>query len=91
MGKLNQLLPKRQFILIGPGRWGSRGDIKLGVPVTYSDINNTSVLLEVARRKGNGYSKSVQQWRTDSERLTEREWSTATSNLPTYSCAPTAG
>ena len=32
VGRLNKLLPKRQFILIGPGRWGSRGDIKLGVP-----------------------------------------------------------
>ncbi len=30
VGRLNKLLPKRQFILIGPGRWGSRGDIKLG-------------------------------------------------------------
>ncbi len=53
IGKLNALLPKRQFILIGPGRWGSRGDIKLGVKVTYSDINNTAVLAEVARKKGN--------------------------------------
>jgi pyruvate,water dikinase len=52
VGKLNKLLPKRQFILIGPGRWGSRGDIRLGVGVTYSDINNTSVLLEVARQRG---------------------------------------
>ncbi len=49
---LNKLLPKRQFILMGPGRWGSRGDIKLGVSVTYSDINNTSVIIEIARRKG---------------------------------------
>jgi pyruvate,water dikinase len=53
VGRLNKLLPKRQFILIGPGRWGSRGDIKLGVNVTYSDINNTAVLIEVARKKGN--------------------------------------
>ncbi|MBN1769629.1 MAG: nucleotidyltransferase domain-containing protein [Deltaproteobacteria bacterium] len=53
VGKLNKLLPKRQFVLIGPGRWGSRGDIKLGVSVGYSDINNTAVLIEVARRKGN--------------------------------------
>ena len=37
---------------MGPGRWGSRGDIKLGVSVTYADINNTAVLLEIARRKG---------------------------------------
>ena len=53
VSKLNKLLPKRQFILIGPGRWGSRGDIKLGVPVTYSDINNTAVLIEVARQREN--------------------------------------
>ena len=53
VSKLNKLLPKRQFILIGPGRWGSRGDIKLGVNVTYSDINNTAALIEVARKKGN--------------------------------------
>ena len=53
VGRLNKLLPKRQFILIGPGRWGSRGDIKLGVPVTYSDISNTAMLIEIARQKGN--------------------------------------
>ncbi len=53
VGKLNALLPRRQFILIGPGRWGSRGDIKLGVNVTYSDISNTAMLIEVARKKGN--------------------------------------
>ena len=51
VGKLNKLLPKRQFILMGPGRWGSRGDIKLGVNVTYSEINNTAVLIEIARKK----------------------------------------
>jgi predicted nucleotidyltransferase len=38
---------------MGPGRWGSRGDIKLGVNVTYSDINNTAVLIEIAKKKGN--------------------------------------
>ena len=53
VGRLNKLLPKRQFILIGPGRWGSRGDIRLGVPVTYSDINNSAMLIEVSRQKGN--------------------------------------
>jgi len=53
VGKLNKILPKRQFILMGPGRWGSRGDIKLGVGVTYSDINNTAVLIEIARKSGN--------------------------------------
>jgi hypothetical protein len=53
VGKLNKILPKRQFILMGPGRWGSRGDIKLGVNVTYSDINNSAALIEIARKKGN--------------------------------------
>lgn len=48
---LNQLLPKRQFILMGPGRWGSRGDIRLGVSVSYSDINNTAMLIEVAQKQ----------------------------------------
>jgi len=52
VSRLNKLLPKQQFVLIGPGRWGSRGDIKLGVNVTYSDINNTAALIEVARQKG---------------------------------------
>jgi predicted nucleotidyltransferase len=53
VGFLNKLLPRRKFVLMGPGRWGSRGDIKLGVRVTYSDINNTSALIEIARKKGN--------------------------------------
>ncbi len=52
VGRLNTVLPRRNFVLIGPGRWGSRGDIHLGVPVTYADINNTSLLCEVARQKG---------------------------------------
>lgn len=52
VSKLNRMLPKKKFILIGPGRWGSKGDIKLGVPVNYSDINNTSALIEYARKNG---------------------------------------
>lgn len=48
VSRLNQVLPKRQFILMGPSRWGSRGDIRLGVSVTYSDINNTAMLIEIA-------------------------------------------
>ncbi len=51
---LNNKLPSRKFILIGPGRWGSRGDIKLGVQVTYSDIFNTAMLIELAYSK-DGY------------------------------------
>jgi hypothetical protein len=51
ISRLNQRLPKRRFILMGPGRWGSRGDIRLGVSVTYSDINNTAMIIEIARRQ----------------------------------------
>ncbi len=52
VGAINRELPPRTFILIGPGRWGSRGDIRLGVPVTYADICHATMLLEVARQKG---------------------------------------
>ena len=52
VGLLNKKLPKRRFILMGPGRWGSRGDIRLGVPIQYNDINNTCLLIEIARKKG---------------------------------------
>jgi predicted nucleotidyltransferase len=52
VGRLNEILPKRQFALMGPGRWGSRGDLKLGVNVTYADICNTALLVEVAYGKG---------------------------------------
>ncbi|MCB2206623.1 nucleotidyltransferase domain-containing protein [bacterium] len=58
VGKLNKLLPKRQFVLMGPGRWGSRGDIKLGVSVSYSEINNTALLVELAREQG-GYTPDL--------------------------------
>jgi hypothetical protein len=52
IGFLNRALPARQFALMGPGRWGSRGDIRLGVPVTYADICHTALLVEIARKKG---------------------------------------
>ncbi len=54
VGRLNRLLPKRGFALMGPGRWGSRGDVRLGVPVGYADISNAAVLIEMARARG-GY------------------------------------
>jgi len=54
ISRLNHLLPSRSFILAGPGRWGSRGDIKLGVQVAYSDINKTAMLMELAYSK-DGY------------------------------------
>jgi hypothetical protein len=52
VGAINRTLPEKRFILMGPGRWGSRGDIRLGVPVTYADICRTSMLVEIARKKG---------------------------------------
>jgi hypothetical protein len=52
VGKLNKLLPRRRFVLMGPGRWGSRGDIRLGVNVGYADINNTALLMEIAQPHG---------------------------------------
>ncbi|MDD3269558.1 MAG: PEP/pyruvate-binding domain-containing protein [Syntrophomonadaceae bacterium] len=53
VGMLNMMLPRQQFVLMGPGRWGSRGDIKMGVQVSYADISNTAALIEIARQKSN--------------------------------------
>jgi hypothetical protein len=47
IGRLNKRLEDENFILMGPGRWGS-ANIELGVHVTYSDIYNTKVLIEMA-------------------------------------------
>jgi hypothetical protein len=49
--RLNQKLEGHRFILMGPGRWGTR-DLRLGVRVGYSDINNTRLLVEIARKQG---------------------------------------
>ena len=51
VGKLNQELMGKNFILMGPGRWGSN-NIQLGIPVQYSEISNTKALIEIAYRKG---------------------------------------
>lgn len=51
VGLLGDLLPGRHYILMGPGRWGSRGDLKLGVRVTYSDISSSAALIEIAKKK----------------------------------------
>ena len=58
VSELNKKLPAKKFILAGPGRWGSRGDIKLGIQVTYSDIFNTSMLIELAYKK-DGYTPEL--------------------------------
>jgi hypothetical protein len=47
IGRLNKVLEGHDFILIGPGRWGT-SNVQLGVPVTYADIYNARALVEVA-------------------------------------------
>jgi hypothetical protein len=51
VGKLNQVLEKKRFILMGPGRWGSANP-SLGVKVTYADIFNTAMLIEIGLSDG---------------------------------------
>ena len=46
VSRLNKRLEGEPFILMGPGRWGSE-NLELGVRVTYADIYNTSVLIEL--------------------------------------------
>ena len=47
VGRLNKRLEGRRFILIGPGRWGT-ANVDLGVHVTYADIYNARMLVEVS-------------------------------------------
>jgi hypothetical protein len=47
IGRLNKKLEGETFILMGPGRWGS-SNIDLGVKVSYADIYNTRMLVEIA-------------------------------------------
>jgi hypothetical protein len=55
VGRLNRQITSRQStptLLIGPGRWGTTMP-SLGVSVTFSEINNMTVLAEVAYEGGN--------------------------------------
>jgi hypothetical protein len=47
VGRLNKKLEAHRYILIGPGRWGS-SNIDLGVKVSYADVYNTLMLVELA-------------------------------------------
>jgi hypothetical protein len=47
VARLNKQLEQENFILMGPGRWGS-SNIDLGVKVSYADIYNTRMLIEIA-------------------------------------------
>jgi hypothetical protein len=54
---LNRQLADKRYALMGPGRWGSN-DINLGVRVTYSNINKTKLLVEIAFAR-EGYTPEV--------------------------------
>lgn len=47
IGRINAQLVKeeRQYLLVGPGRWGSQ-DPWLGIPVQWSDISGSAVIVE---------------------------------------------
>jgi hypothetical protein len=46
IGRINQRLKGEEFILMGPGRWGT-SNVQLGVKVNHADIYNTRALIEV--------------------------------------------
>jgi len=54
VGKINKLIDRNEqrTILLGPGRWGTTTP-SLGVPVSFSEINNITVLGEIAYEGGN--------------------------------------
>ena len=52
VGELNRHpeIASHRIMLMGPGRWGS-ANVMLGVNTSYADINNSSVLVEMAREQ----------------------------------------
>jgi hypothetical protein len=55
VGRLNKSIENRSSnptILAGPGRWGTTTP-SLGVPVSFAEINNMAVLIEIAFSAGN--------------------------------------
>ncbi|MGD9779330.1 PEP/pyruvate-binding domain-containing protein [Methanomethylovorans sp.] len=59
VGSINEKMSSMgtNFILMGPGRWGS-SNIELGVNATYSEIDHTSLLVEIALEKA-GHTPEV--------------------------------
>lgn len=59
IGQLNNhpRLAEAKVMMMGPGRWGSSNPA-LGVNVSYADIDNTAVLVEMAR-EDRGYLPDV--------------------------------
>ncbi len=54
VGKINKTFNKQEempTILFGPGRWGTTTPA-MGVPVTFSEINNVAAIAEIAYKEG---------------------------------------
>jgi hypothetical protein len=54
VGKINKTINNRDempTILFGPGRWGTTTPA-MGVPVTFSEINNIAAIAEIAYKEG---------------------------------------
>jgi hypothetical protein len=57
IGRLNKRLEGERFILMGPGRWGS-SNLDLGLKVTYADIYNARVLVEIPLSREGGTAEA---------------------------------
>jgi hypothetical protein len=53
IGRLNEVLEPKRFILMGPGRWGST-NAALGVKVGYADLYNAAALIEIGLSDAGG-------------------------------------
>jgi hypothetical protein len=54
VGRLNKMIDHRKetpTMLLGPGRWGTTTPA-MGVPVTFSEINNITAIAEIAYKEG---------------------------------------
>jgi len=56
-GRLNKRLEGEKFILMGPGRWGS-SNADLGLKVSYADIYNTRMLIEMASGRDGAFPEA---------------------------------
>ena len=72
VGRLNKRLEGEKFILMGPGRWGS-SNIDLGIKVSYADIYNTSMLIEIAVAR-NGYYPGTLLWHALLSRFSREQY-----------------
>jgi len=54
VGKINTTISRDAMptILLGPGRWGTTTP-SMGVPITFSEINNIAAIAEIACKEGN--------------------------------------